>query len=249
MRKLDWDYTDLADHYDRRAGYAEEALDLLVEASGLRSGDPVADLGAGTGKLSGPLARRGFEVQAIEPNARMRAYGEHNTRGLPVGWSEGTGEATGLPSDSIALVTFGSSFNVTERDKALAEAARILRPAGGFACMWNHRDLSDPTQSAVEEIIHRRVPRYGYGTRREDQSATIDASGLFGEVRVIERGFTHELSVEDYIVAWKSHATLARQAGAAFLGVIDEIQAYLTGRESLRVPYHTRIYFARLCPS
>jgi len=49
-------------------------------------------------------------------------------------------------------------------------------------------------------------------------------------------------------VAWKSHATLKRQAGsdAAFDGIIANISSYLAGLPKLiDVPYTTRIYFAQ----
>ena len=52
----------------------------------------------------------------------------------------------------------------------------------------------------------------------------------------------------DVIVAWKSHATLKRQAGSesVFNGIIKEIASYLDGLpETIDVPYTTRIYFAQ----
>jgi hypothetical protein len=52
----------------------------------------------------------------------------------------------------------------------------------------------------------------------------------------------------DIIVAWKSHATLKRQAGNAsvFDNIIKEIANYLDELpEIIDVPYTTRIYFAQ----
>jgi hypothetical protein len=49
-------------------------------------------------------------------------------------------------------------------------------------------------------------------------------------------------------VAWKSHATLRRQAGsdASFEKIIGNISSYLDGLPKLiDVPYTTRIYFAQ----
>ena len=68
-------------------------------------------------------------------------------------WHEGIGEETGQKSNFFDMVTFGSSFNVCERNKALLETSRILKPNGWFACMWNHRILEDPIQSEIESII------------------------------------------------------------------------------------------------
>ena len=70
-------------------------------------------------------------------------------------WFEGTGEDATLKSRSFDIITFGSSFNVCDQQKALSEGARILKNRGWFACMWNHRDLNDPVQSNIENIIKK----------------------------------------------------------------------------------------------
>ena len=48
-------------------------------------------------------------------------------------------------------------------------------PNGWFACMWNHRDVEDPIQKNIENIITSFIPNYDYGLRRQDprQSSLI----------------------------------------------------------------------------
>lgn len=244
-----WDYTDLAAHYDKRADYSEAALEQLFLAAALRPGAPVADIGAGTGKLAAPLARRGFIVSAVEPNAAMRGFGVSNTKDLAVTWTEGTGEQTGLPSGRFDMATFGSSFNVVDQKRALVEAARILKPHGRLACMWNHRDLDDPHQAAVEAVIRREIPDYRYGSRRDDPGPVISASGLFGPVQIVEERFIVVVPVADYVEAWRSHGTLQRQAGSRFGAVIARIENALPITGDLSVPYFTRIWHARRATS
>ncbi len=79
-----WDYTNRAAKYDARAAYSRVALDKLVNDMGCRQREPVADIGAGTGKLTVPLLDRGLTVRAIEPNGAMREFGIKNTAGRPV---------------------------------------------------------------------------------------------------------------------------------------------------------------------
>jgi len=105
------------------------------------------DIGAGTGKLTKVLLKRGATVTAVEPNEEMRKYGAQIRRGEKVTWLEGTGEHTGVTSSYFRLATFGSSFNVVDRQAALKEVDRVVVPKGWFACMWNHRDLTDETQA------------------------------------------------------------------------------------------------------
>jgi len=247
--RVDWDYTAHASHYDKRADYSADAIGELLTTIACTPSRPVAEIGAGTGKLTKELLKRGLTVSAVEPNEAMRAIGIRNTQGGSVAWSVGTGEATGLPTRSAYAVLFGSSFNVVDQQLALSEAARVLLPGGWFACMWNHRDLEDPLQRQIETIIKAHIPDYSYGSRREDPTGVIDASRLFSTVRSIERRFLWEMTGTDIIVAWKSHATLKRQAGseASFNQIIAEISSYLQRHSgTVAVPYDTRIYYAQL---
>ena len=245
---VSWDYTALAKSYVKRPDYAAEAIDRIVALAGLEAGDKVCDVGAGVGHLTRMMAERGLLVVAVEPNAAMRAIGERRLKSLPgVRWAVGTGEATGQPEAAFRLVSFGSSFNVADRPQALIETHRILQPDGWFCCLWNHRVLDDPIQAAIERIIAQRVPEYAYGSRREDQTPIIDASRRFGRVHFIEAKVTHRIERHDVVEAWRSHATLARQARDKFDDVVDAIERYLEGlgRAQIDIPYVTRAWAAQ----
>jgi ubiquinone/menaquinone biosynthesis C-methylase UbiE len=246
--KVSWDYTEHASHYDKRADYSDEAIKNLLKAIDCAPSRPAADIGAGTGKLTKELLKHGLTVSSVEPNDAMRTIGIQNTKGQSATWSVGTGEATGLPTSSVYAVFFGSSFNVVDQSLALSEASRVLVPNGWFACMWNHRDLDDPIQQRIESIIKSSIPAYSYGSRREDPTNIINTSGHFSAAKSIEGSFVWKMSKSDVIVAWKSHATLKRQAGSdsVFNRIIEEIASYLDKLpEMIDVPYTTRIYFAQ----
>ena len=139
-----WDYSTLARPYLKRPNYSEVGLDAMLAITKVKR-VAVCDIGAGIGHLTIPLSQRHLTVTAIEPNDEMRKLGVERTRNITnISWRKGTGEATGLSSDGFALVTFGSSFNVTHRELALRETNRILCKGGWFSCMWNHRDLATP---------------------------------------------------------------------------------------------------------
>jgi ubiquinone/menaquinone biosynthesis C-methylase UbiE len=247
--KVNWDYTDHASHYDKRADYSYDAIRDLLTAAGCSAKTPVAEVGAGTGKLTKELLKHGLTVRSVEPNEAMREIGIQNTRGKSVTWSVGTGEATGLPANTFHAVFFGSSFNVVDQKAALTEVKRVLLPKGWFGCMWNHRNLDDPIQGKIESIIKSAIPGYSYGSRREDPTSIIAASGYFLPARTIEGTFNWQMPKTDIIVAWKSHATLKRQAAsdAVFDRIIADITKYLASMpENIDVPYTTRIYFAQL---
>jgi SAM-dependent methyltransferase len=245
---LDWDYSQLAAAYAKRPGYCRDVLERCLDLARVRAGDRACDVGAGGAASTDPLLDRGLRVVAIEPNPAMRRLGTERTRGRrEVRWVAARGEATGLASGAFDLVVFGSSFNVVGRGRAAAEAARLLRPGGWVACFFNHRRLDDPLQARIEALIHRLVPGYGYGTRREDQAAALAGGGRFGRVLRLEGEVVPEVDVEDWLGAWRSHATLARQAGERFAEVLEAIRALVAagGRTRLAVPYTTRLWMAR----
>jgi ubiquinone/menaquinone biosynthesis C-methylase UbiE len=247
--KVEWDYTEHASHYDKRADYSYEAIKQLLDATGSDPSKPVGEVGAGTGKLTKELLKHGLTVCSVEPNDAMRAIGIQNTKGKSVTWSVGTGESTGLPSKHFHAIFFGSSFNVVDQKATLAEVRRVLLPHGWFGCMWNHRNLDDPIQQKIESLIKASIPGYSYGLRREDPTEVIEESGFYSPVKSIEGTFHWDMSRNDIIVAWKSHATLRRQAGSdvVFDRIIADISRYLaTLPETIKVPYTTRIYYAQL---
>lgn len=248
--KTEWDYTSLADAYVKRPEYCDGLIDLMVSAVDDKTSQlSVCDVGAGVGHLTIPLLERGIKVDAVEPNDAMRSNGRERTSSYEnVTWFEGTGEMTGRPSESFDLVSFGSSFNVCDREMALSEAWRLLKPRGIFCCMWNHRDLTDPHQHAIESIIKHNVRGYSYGSRREDQTAVIkQASARFSSPIRISGDVLHEQTVDDCIEAWRSHATLERQAGGKFVKVIEEISSYLYSidKATITIPYTTNAWLCR----
>lgn len=202
-----WSYTKHAEFYEYRPNYAPKAIDMLktyVEAS-TKKDFKVADIGAGTGNLSIMLLERGLKTISIEPNDAMREIGIERTKGADIEWLRAIGLDTTLKDNCIDWVTFGSSFNVMDRDLALKETYRILKDNGYFSCMWNHRDLNDPIQKQAEAIIEEFIPDYERGTRREDQRPIIERNNqLFDEIFYMEVDFYFHQTIDTYIKAWQS---------------------------------------------
>lgn len=241
---LNWDYSYLAQYYDSRPDYSIQALHRLFVSIDLDASSTVVDMGAGTGMLTRHLCNFGCNVIAVEPNPEMRKIAQAKEFARCCEWRSTTAEASGLPACSVNLVIFGSSFNVVDRSRALTESARLLKPGGWFACLWNHRDLTDPLQADIENRIKSLLPDYTHGVRRDDQASVIDSHPDFVAVQYIECAFTKRVSVSDYLEAWRSHATLSRQSEGKMPSVISAIFEVLGERKYLDVPYHTRIWFS-----
>ena len=247
--KTEWDYTQLADAYLKRPDYAKSAIDSMLKIAGVKKGDWACDIGAGAAHLTLKLAEFGLQICAVEPNDEMRNNGIKRTSQCSnVQWFEGVGEHTGMEAKKFDLVTFGSSFNVCDRQEALLETKRILKDKGWFACMWNHRDLQDPLQNQIETILKEQIKDYDYGTRREDQRDVIDDSGLFDSVIYLEGSVLHKVVAEDFIEGWKSHGTVHRQSKDKFDFINKEIRKAVEakGEKEIFIPYTTRIWLAQV---
>jgi ubiquinone/menaquinone biosynthesis C-methylase UbiE len=252
MKKINWDYSKLAKSYDARADYSNILINKIAKRIKLKKNYPVADIGAGTGKLTKLLVRNNYIVAAIEPNFHMMEFGKKNIikyRKI-FNWKKGTAEKTNLPNNSFYAVFFGSSFNVVNYTKAFKEIKRILIPKGYFCCMWNHRDLNDPFQKRIENIIKDEIPNYSYGDRRKNIIPILRSSKIFKKIKKISVKFNYYMTKNDVIKAWKSHATLEKQSGTKvkFLYIINKINKLvrLKKENKILVPYQTVAYIAQL---
>ncbi len=135
--------------YERgRPSYPEPALGWLLPPGARR----VADVGAGTGKLTRQLHARGLEVVAVEPLAGMREQFTRAVPGVPV--LAGTAEEIPLPDRSVDAVLFAQAWHWVQPGRALPEAARVLRPGGQLGLVWNVRDEQVDWVAELGRIMH-----------------------------------------------------------------------------------------------
>jgi SAM-dependent methyltransferase len=100
----------------------------------------VADLAAGTGKLTRALVAGGYDVVAVEPQPELRDILAGHVGADRV--REGTAEALPLEDASVDLVTVADGFHWFDPQPALAEIRRVLRPGGTLAILVTTPDWS-----------------------------------------------------------------------------------------------------------
>jgi ubiquinone/menaquinone biosynthesis C-methylase UbiE len=130
---------------------------LLEAECRLSPSSSIADIAAGTGLLAEILLIRGYEVIAVEPNAGMRAACESLTTQYPrLRCLGGTAEATGLLSHSFNLITVGQALHWFDLKRTRDEFARILRPEGWCAVIYNERRMSgDGFHDEYESLLRK----------------------------------------------------------------------------------------------
>ena len=171
-------FSNRVEDYDRyRPGYPPALFALLREHCGLRPGHAVADIGSGTGLLTGPLLDYGNTVYAVEPNGPMRQAAERRYGGRSGFLSvDGSAEATGLPPWSVDLVVAAQAFHWFEPGAARAEFVRILRPPGWVALVWNERPHeATGFEAAYESLLARHAIDYAAVDHRRIDASRVAA--------------------------------------------------------------------------
>ena len=179
------------DLYERgRAEYPPELVATLRERLGLGPGSRVADLGAGSGKLSRVLAAGGLDVVGVEPLPAMR---EVLARDLgPERTLDGTAEAIPLPDGSVDAVTSGDAFHWFDGARAVSEIHRVLAPGGGVAIVWRVPDASrtQPWMAEIERIVAAVRPEHP-GFTQDRGMDKLDEHGGFTARERVDIPFDH----------------------------------------------------------
>lgn len=237
-----------ADAYERgRPSYPAEAIEFMVEITGLDESSTVIDLAAGTGKLSRRLLPRAGHLIAVEPVPEMRAKLAELLPQVEV--REGSAEDIPLPDMVADLVTVGQAFHWFDGVAALREIHRILRPEGRLALLWNLRDDSAEWSARLSELIGPHRPGEVPDQRSGEWKEAFRQSDLFGPLE--ERWFSYQEErtpddVVDHVASMSVVAALPAGEQEELLTTVRHLLAEhpeTTGRERILVPYETVVYW------
>jgi SAM-dependent methyltransferase len=249
--------------YERaRPSYPPDAITWLTENLALGPGSLIVDLAAGTGKLTRLLAGVGADLIAVEPVAGMRAKLHEQSPTVPV--VAGVAEALPLADKSVDAVVVAQAFHWFDARRAMAEIARVVRPGGHLALIWNARDRSIEWVDQVWSIMDRverhapwRDERAGRDGREgragrdgrdgREENGPPDTARRQGERYLAGPGdanwspwtestFFHvqHSTHDDVIDRMRSVSHIATLPSASQRGVLDEIRSILTEHPQTR---------------
>jgi demethylmenaquinone methyltransferase/2-methoxy-6-polyprenyl-1,4-benzoquinol methylase len=141
----------------------------FVAVSGVRRGDRVLDLAGGTGDIAAllkPVVGDEGEVVVGDINAAMLGVGRDRLtdRGLVSGirWAQMNAEALPFPDNSFDAITIAFGLrNVTDKDKALADMCRILKPGGRLLVLEFSRVQNELFGKVYDFHSFKILPRLG----------------------------------------------------------------------------------------
>ena len=226
-----------AEVYERaRPGYPREAVDWLVPAAART----VLDLGAGTGKFTRLLAAEGRTVIAVEPSEGMLDQLRASAPGVEA--HLGTAERIPVAESSVDVVTAAQAWHWVDPAAALPEVARILRPGGTLALVWNDRDES---VDWVHQLTNAMTRSESTALVAALAAGETDLGPLFGEVEQAVFDWELETDRAGILALEESRSYFITQPPEVrermrgeILRVLDE-HPDLRGRDVIRLPYRT----------
>ncbi len=237
-----------AEYEQGRSGYPAEAVRVLARLLGAGPGRTWVELGSGTGKLTRALVPYRAALVAVEPSEEMRAIFARTVPGVLA--LRGTAEALPLPEGLADGVVAAQAFHWFRPRAAAREIARVLRPGGTVALLWNLRDRRDRLVRRLDELVDRRAgPRPGRW--RHWKSAFDPRRSAFGPLR--SRTFHRIVPTEPERIVHQALSTsrVALLADRERRALAREIRALLArdpesrGRARVGVPTITELYWAR----
>lgn len=238
---------DGASGYHRvRPGYPDEVIARLSQL--VPTPQVVADIGAGTGKLTAALADvyPTATLIALDPSAAMRRALCFNIPTARV--TDGAAESTGLDNASIEVAACAQTWHWVDSAQATAEISRILAPGGIAMLVWNTLDVSVPWVHRLTRIMHAGdILRPGFYPDVGPELEFVD------EVRLT---WQQPLSLEDVVLLARTRSYWLRSAPQTRAKVESNLRWYLHEHlgysydEDIALPYRCdAFYFRTTSPS
>jgi ubiquinone/menaquinone biosynthesis C-methylase UbiE len=224
----------------------------VVELAEVPPGATVLELGAGTGKLTRLLLPRFRQVVAVEPDEGMRRLlGRHVPDAQLLA---GRAEEIPLPDGSVDAVFCAEAFHLFDWEGALAEIARVLRPAGALMLLWNlPAGPTEPSIEAAERLLLERAPAglpydpVDLNTRRyadgEWRQALAESS--FDELRELTVPNPQTVDREALLSFLASMGWLADLPDAERIPLLEQVRELLPA-EQYRRRWETHVHWTRL---
>lgn len=228
-----------AELYDTvRPGYPDDVLQLL---SGFHT---VADVGAGTGKLTTALRQAGHETLALDPSPDMaRVLAERV--GVPV-W-RATAEHTALADAAVDALTCAQTWHWVDVAAASAEFDRVVRPDGVVLLVWNSLDVSHPWILRLSRIMHSGdVHQAGF---------VPDLGSPWSIAQELRTTWTQYLTPEQLYLLTQTRSYWLKSSPQVRQKVTDNLRWYLYERlafqpgQLLAVPYRCDAFLLHRCDS
>jgi SAM-dependent methyltransferase len=245
-------WSERAAVYDTHtARFTSYGIDPLLDAIRIAPGLSVLDVCCGTGLAAQAAASKGARVTGIDISSEMIAL----ARAKSPDCDFRVGDAEALPFENQffdrVICNFGL-FHLPEPDRAMAEAARVLRPGGIYAfTTWRGPDVSPLFRIVPEAIQAHGIMDVGlppapppFRLANKDESAGAMRAAGFADMSFVDVAAVFECKraqVTDFLAKSTVRTTMVLQAQAPEVrlaidrSIEERLGSYAVG-DTLKVP-------------
>lgn len=228
-------YDDQAARYDERAGLPAEAVEsvaaALCDIVGLRAGETLLEIGAGTGILSLPLLDRPIRYIGFDQSDVMLSIFREKlqARSLRAELHAADGNERWPVEDRSVSVIFSSrALHHLEPEHVASEARRVVSSEGGWLILGRVRRPEDTVKSIVRRKMRQLLQEQGYDGRSHENGARALGRALEnvgGEVQqpVVAARWTRLRAPSEWIANWE------RKSGLASRDIPDDLKQTILG--------------------
>lgn len=122
-----------------RPRYPDALFEKLIEVAGLQPGSTLLEIGPGTGQATTPLAKKGYEITAIELGAGLAAVARQELQAYKnVQIITGAFEEITLPESSFEMVFAATAFHWLDPAIRFVKIHELLKNGGHLAIIHTH---------------------------------------------------------------------------------------------------------------
>ena len=148
--------------------------DKFVRRVKPQKGEEILDMAGGTGDIAFRMEALGAKITVSDINQDMLDVGIERAmeRGIDtLVWSRQNAEELTLPSRTYDAYTIAFGIrNVTHKDRALAEAYRVLKHGGRFFCLEFSTTEWPGFKEVYDTYSHKLVPQIGKAIAQDEDS-------------------------------------------------------------------------------
>jgi len=160
------------------------------------------DVASGTGDIAKLFSKQNnnlSQITCVEPNSKMFDVGRENLKELKnVNWIKASAEKLPMQDDSFDYYSISYGIrNVTDINKTLKEAYRVLKPGGRFMCL-EFSKIDNETLNFFYKQYSKAIPligKYVVGSAEPYKYLTESINQFYNQNQLIElmnnNGFSH----------------------------------------------------------
>ncbi|HEV2416972.1 MAG TPA: class I SAM-dependent methyltransferase [Terriglobia bacterium] len=235
---------DPGGYHAARPSYPDWVFEVLCERCGLAPNAAAFEIGPGTGTATRRLLELGANpLVAIEPDDGLAAFLRETIPNEALTVVISTFEQARLRETSFDLGLSATAFHWLNEDLALKQAAKLLRPGGWWAMVWNifgDQDRPDPFHEATKALLNGpSSPSAGsseipFALDAEARLAALERSRAFESIEHRTSAWSLDLDPDQTVALYATYSNINirpdREAVLAELGRVarDEFHGRVT---------------------